>query len=81
MKKDQMYVLQPNDVLEVLLGKYFYEIVFETDPATSNQRSDKVPSVSPKIATVKNANGTWESVGDGKLLIFTPNNVRASNKV
>ncbi|KAG4070370.1 hypothetical protein HA402_006512 [Bradysia odoriphaga] len=79
LKKDQMYVLQPDDVLEILLGKYFYEIVFETDSA-ADQRTDKV-SVSPTVATVKSADVVWESVGDGKLLIFTPANVRASNKI
>lgn len=82
LKKDELYVLKPDDILEILLGKYFYEIVFETDSVT-DQRSDKasVSAVGPPVTTVKSVNGVWESVDDGKLLIFTPSNVKASNKV
>lgn len=71
LKHDQLYELRTGDVLEILLGKYFYEIVFETD-VTEDQKSD-----SP-VTAVKD---TWESVDDGKLLIFTPKDVKASNKV
>lgn len=79
LKKDQDYLLQIGDVLEILLGKHFYEIVFETD-STSDRKSD-AGSTAPPVTTEKDINGVWESVDDGKLLIFTPNNVKASNKV
>lgn len=73
-----MYELRSGDVLEILLGKHFYEIAFETD-VTEDQKSDSV-SAAP-VTAVKDINGVWESVDDGKLLIFTPNDVKSSNKV
>ncbi len=82
MVKDRMYVIQPADVLEILLGKYFYEIVFESD--SNSEKPIENVSVHPTVAVteLKDSNGNvWESVDNGKLLIFTPNNVRASNKV
>lgn len=74
-----MYVLHTEDVLEILLGKYFYQIVFETDSAI-DQPTESV-SIAPAVTEVKGSDGVWESVDDGKLLIFTPKNVNASNKV
>lgn len=79
LKKDQTYFLQTGDILEILLGKYFYEIVFEMN-SDGNHQTDKL-SVAPPVTAAKNENGVWESVDDGKMLIFTPNNVKASNKV
>lgn len=79
MKSDQIYELKADDVLEILLGKYFYEIMFETN-SISEQDTDG-PSTAPAVTAVKGSSGVWESVGDGKVLIFTPNNVKASNKV
>lgn len=74
-----MYELTADDVLEILLGKYFYEIIFETD-STGDQQTDR-PSAVPTVTAMKDTNGVWESVDDGKMLIFTPNNLQASNKV
>lgn len=79
MKIDQMYELRADDVLEILLGKYFYEIIFETD-STGDQQTDS-PSAVPPVTAMKDTNGIWESVDDGKMLIFTSNNLQASNKV
>ncbi|KAJ6647211.1 Bifunctional polynucleotide phosphatase/kinase [Pseudolycoriella hygida] len=74
MKKDQMYTMQEGDVLEVLLGKYFYEIEFHVE-------STIVPEAAVPVNAVKCPTGVWESVDGGKMLIFTPNNMRASNKI
>lgn len=80
LKKDQVYELQPGDVLEILLGKYFYEIIFETDIIA--KQSDIVLIKTPVTSVVDtNFNGEWESVDKGNLLVFTPNGVKASSKV
>lgn len=79
LKRDQIYVLQTEDILEILLGKYFYEIVFETDSAVD--RPSESVSITPTVNEAKGSNGVWESVDDGKMLIYTPPNVDASAKV
>lgn len=82
LTKDRTYDLQTDDILEILLGKYLYEIEFEPD-ATSGTSPQRTASeiVAPPVTTAKGTNGVWKSVDDGKMLIFTPDNVKASSKV
>lgn len=68
--------MQTGDVLEVLLGKYFYEVVFEAESGDDSNCVNSAP-----VTTEKGPNGVWDSVDGGKMLVFTPKNVKASNKV
>lgn len=81
LKKDEIYHIEQGDVLEILLGKYQYEIIFET--TTNSSKNSESTSVSSAINSVaeNGIDGVWENVEQGQLLVFTPNKVKASKKV
>lgn len=81
LKKDQIYELHPGDILEILWGKYLYEIIFDTGTSTSRSSESNIVSSAVTSVPETSMNGVWENVDQGKMLIFTPNNVKVSNKV
>lgn len=122
-KINEDHILKNSDKIELLSGKYIYEINFEPKPiyldngsidiehngkspepkaANNNPKRkrsvEEMDSVSKKSksnnlnmsnnnindninSTLEIAQDCWESISDGKLLIFTKSGVTASSKV
>ena len=96
LEKDKPYEAFHGDVLEVLLSKYKYEIVFDPAPAAekpqkSSRQSEKRkqdesikrehPEKKAKLVVKPNGEDKWESFDGDKLLVFTSKNVTSSDKV
>lgn len=67
-------VVKHGDIIELVYGKFPYEIVFNAD-------ADEAQAKKPKLEQEVVGAGKWDSVDNGKLVIYTTGGVKSSNKI
>lgn len=95
LKKSGTQVLRHGDKLEILLGQYIHIVEFEPPPSVdgNKRKLDETSIVNKKLcgeslekdsglATPKTSSDSkWETIDNGKLLIYTSKHVVAQSKV
>lgn len=76
--------LQHGDILEVIYGRHPFEVVFK--PAPDNKKKCDALAKDEEMLQTKDDNveslaDSWDSVENGKMLIFTSKGVRPSSKI
>ncbi|ALC45460.1 CG9601 [Drosophila busckii] len=66
------------DILEIVYGRHPYEVTFSPPPVKEQEKQDKE---NIEVAIVSNEQETWNSVANGKLIIYTSVGVKASSKI
>jgi len=77
--------LQHGDAFEFLEGLFKHRICFEPPPKAPREASEApLEAPKPKLAKLFEKNGsstgTWETVDQGRMLVYTPHNVIHSTK-
>lgn len=67
-------IVKHGDKIELVYGKFPYEIVFN---AESEEGEVKKPKLEEQVVDA----GKWDSVDNGKLVIYTTGGVKSSNKI
>ncbi|KAI4456547.1 bifunctional polynucleotide phosphatase/kinase [Holotrichia oblita] len=86
MKKDTTYGFSHGDKIEVVLGKFMYEVVFESQDLNTNSPNKKLKlsnassSVEESTVIPNHFNGSWQFI-DNSLLIYTPDVDVKGNKI
>ncbi|KAL5289407.1 hypothetical protein ACFFRR_009507 [Megaselia abdita] len=65
-------LLKHGDIIEMVYGKFPYELTF--DPEPDYEQSIKKPKL-------EQTGGQWDSVDNGKLVIYTTGGVKSSSKI
>lgn len=76
--------LQHGDILEVVYGRHPFEIVFKPPPDGKKSETDNITMKENVIATPNveaTSTESWDSVENGKLIIYTSKGVKASSKI
>ncbi|EDW96511.1 uncharacterized protein F21D5.5 [Drosophila yakuba] len=69
--------LKHGDLVEIVYGRHPFEVVFNPPPTDDKQKAE--PSRTTLSAPAESER--WDSVGNGKLVIFTSAGVKASEKI
>ncbi|KAM8706618.1 hypothetical protein ACLKA7_010822 [Drosophila subpalustris] len=70
--------LMHGDILEIVYGRHPYEVVFNPIPASETNSQETEEHISTKDASEEER---WDSVGNGKLVIFSSAGLAASSKI
>ncbi|EDV91399.1 uncharacterized protein F21D5.5 [Drosophila grimshawi] len=70
--------LQHGDLLEIVYGRHPYKVLF--NPAPENDESSSKDEATSSLGAASEAE-RWDSVGNGKLVIYSSANLAASSKI
>lgn len=81
MRKDTIYAFSHGDKIEVVLGKFMYEVVFESQGSVTSSPNKKLKlSNASSNGGSTMTTGSWQCI-DNSLLIYTPDANVKSNKI
>ncbi|XP_043654801.1 uncharacterized protein F21D5.5 [Drosophila teissieri] len=69
--------LKHGDLVEIVYGRHPFEVVFNPPPADDKEKAEP----SPTTLSAPEKSERWDSVGNGKLVIFTSAGVKSSEKI
>ncbi|XP_055905980.1 uncharacterized protein F21D5.5 [Eupeodes corollae] len=70
------------DVLEIVYGRHPFEIVFKPPPPTlSSEEKPMAIDDDESVPSSDDSKDPWQSIDNGKLVIYTPKGVKSSKKV
>lgn len=70
--------LKHGDLLEIVYGRHPYEVVFNPIPKSENDNMETEESLSRTAAREEER---WDSVGNGKLVVFSSSGLQSSSKI
>lgn len=94
--KNKTYTLGHGHIIELRLGNHQFEVVFEPPPEENTNHVAKKPKLEFPIFSISRrdsstsennekpnftGNGTWENIDNKELLIYTSDNLKASNNI
>ncbi|XP_066143065.1 uncharacterized protein F21D5.5 [Euwallacea fornicatus] len=96
LTENRIYTIGHKDVIELRLGDHRFEVNFEPAPTISSTTKEaslssdgpqpKKPKADYAVFNISqnqtsNTTGIWEEIGNKELLIFTPNDCKAKDKI
>ncbi|XP_017073581.1 uncharacterized protein F21D5.5 [Drosophila eugracilis] len=69
--------LKHGDLVEIVYGRHPFEVVFSPPP--TDNTAEAAPSLT--LSSVPEKSERWDSAGNGKLVIYTSNGVKSSEKI
>jgi hypothetical protein len=84
LAKGETRTLKHGDTIEFLEGMFKHRVCFEPPPkreAPGSPAEAPKPKIAKIFQTNGKATGSWEVIDDGKMLVYTPNDITHSDKV